>query len=926
METWDAYKEEQEALIARKDADINGLEERLRGLLDDFTKTSSERNQLQRDLEAQRVSAESEKKELEAVIADLSKVDNNVQAAHQSAQEDLRAQAALAQQANEKYERELLAHAEALKQINQLKSTITALQSEVRQATSSSETAAAKLQSSEASWSRQKETMEKEASELTSRVQALQQQNTLLHSQLEDVNTQAAKIRQTASAAAESLAIDSGDNDVDAKMQQLREVIAFVRKEKEIVDLQLHLAQVDNTRIKSEIERLNASLDETRTTLLKERAQAVEVSVSSTQHAELVDKINQLNILRESNATLRADSEANRKRAERFQSQLLRLKTEQEPVKLELATVKAELEERQRQNEQFQSDIEQLKERFASHDRVDPGQLTEAIAAKEAAEAESEKLRGAAKSWKERYDNFTTRSREELTKRNNQIAQLEAEKSQVAESSRTTMAELEQLRNELAKIKADGGNNDSQIKALEDAKAALELSVVELSVKVATLEAGAATFTPTELTSEQQTQLVLLQAELDAVRKEKEVLEAKIGGSAEPLGGVPAADQEAWNKEKESLQKELEDAQKKQQAAEARAAKILGDAKTFRRDKLEAEKKVQQLTTELAAAKSTSESEKAGATNEELAAQHEADKAVAIEKAVTEATEKLRAELTSVEKQEAPTATPDEIAALKAAHEQELKKQAEEHAAKLAAAEAKSAEGGTEAATTEALKAAREDGVSAGKKELASKLTLLERKLQAKDSSIATLSARNAELEKLLKASDSNTPTLTAVPAATAETKAAAPKRTGSVSNGTPAAAGPSNAPTLPGKPATEGAGRGAAPSRAARGATALRGAAGRGRGRGGMTGGSVLDGVNAVLGAAATTPASGGTSIAGAAKRPRESEGTASNDGGDLAKRLRSAEAANASGKPGETPANTTTAPTRTLPPRNRGPPPAAQ
>lgn len=98
---------------------------------------------------------------------------------------------------------------------------------------------------------------------------ALQQQNSLLHSQLEDVNHQAAQIRQTASAAAESFTLDSSETDADAKMQQLREVIAFVRKEKEIVDLQLHLAQVDNTRIKSEVERLNASLDETRTTLLK---------------------------------------------------------------------------------------------------------------------------------------------------------------------------------------------------------------------------------------------------------------------------------------------------------------------------------------------------------------------------------------------------------------------------------------------------------------------------------------------------------------------------------------------------------------------------------------------------------------------------------------------------------------------------------
>ncbi|KAG8699107.1 hypothetical protein FRC09_006835, partial [Ceratobasidium sp. 395] len=851
--------------------------------------TSSERNQLQRDLEAQRASAESEKKELEGVIADLSKVDNNVQAAHQSAQEDLRAQAALAQQANEKYERELLAHAEALKQINQLKSTISTLQGEVRKATSASDTAIAKLQSSEASWGRQKETMEKEASELTSRVQALQQQNTLLHNQLEDVNTQAAKIRQTASAAAESLAVDSGDADVDAKMQQLRDVIAFVRKEKEIVDLQLHLAQVDNTRIKSEIERLNASLDETRTTLLKERAQAAESSVSSTQHAELVDKINQLNILRESNSTLRAESEANRKRAERFQSQLLRLKTEQEPIKLELATVKAELEERQRQSEQFQSDIEQLKERFASHDRIDPGQLSETVAAKEAAEAESEKLRGAAKSWKERYDNFTARSREELIKRNTQIAQLEAEKNQVAETSRVTAAELEQLKNDLAKT--------------------------------------------------------FLQVELDTLRKEKEALEAKAGSSAEASNVASTADQEAWNKEKESLQKELEEAQKKQQAssyhpspdaisnlysaqtAEGRAAKILGDAKTFRRDK--AKKKVQQLTAELATAKSSSEGEKAGPTNEELIAQHEVDKTAAVEKAIAETIEKLRAELASAK--EASATITGEIAALKTSHEQELKKLAEEHATKLAAAEAKSAEGSAEPATAEALKAAREDGISAGKKELASKITLMERKVQAKDMSIATLSARNTELERLLQVANSSAPTLTAIPSPITDAKAA-PKRTGSVSNGAPAAAAASSTsstsePALPGKPAAEGAGRGAAAARGARGAASVRGAAGRGRGRGGMTGGSVLDGVNAVLGAASTTPVSGGTSIAGAAKRPRESEGNTGGDGGgDLAKRLRSAEAANAPAKSNEAPASAAAAPTRTLPPRNRGPPPAAQ
>jgi nucleoprotein TPR len=251
--------------------------------------------------------------------------------------------------------------------------------------------------------------------------------------------------------------------------------------------------------------------------------------VSSSQHAELVDKINQLNILRESNATLRSDSEANRKRAERFQSQLLRLKTEHEPIKLELVTVKAELEERQRQNEQFQSDIEQLKERFASvsrhtqldlvflpkllllkHDRVDPDQLAEVIAAKEAAEAKCEERFNVAKSWKERYDNLVQKSREELTKRNTKISQLEAQNTQAAETSQTTTTELEQLRNELAKVETEGGSNDSRTKALEEAKATLEASVVELTAKVAALEAGAATVVPMSIepTAEQQTQLV----------------------------------------------------------------------------------------------------------------------------------------------------------------------------------------------------------------------------------------------------------------------------------------------------------------------------------------------------------------------------------------------------------------------------------
>lgn len=60
-----------------------------------------------------------------------------------------------------------------------------------------------------------------------------------------------------------------------------------------------------------------------------------------------MEKINQLNILRESNATLRAESEANGKRVQQLEKQLQKALGELEPLKVEVATSKAELAARE---------------------------------------------------------------------------------------------------------------------------------------------------------------------------------------------------------------------------------------------------------------------------------------------------------------------------------------------------------------------------------------------------------------------------------------------------------------------------------------------------------------------------------------------------------------------------------------------------
>jgi chromosome segregation ATPase len=77
--------------------------------------------------------------------------------------------------------------------------------------------------------------------------------------------------------------------------------------------------------------------------ILQERERAASVAATDTQHAELVEKIQQVNLLRESNATLRADSEAHAKRWRELDVKLKGLIQELDPLREHARTMQAEL-------------------------------------------------------------------------------------------------------------------------------------------------------------------------------------------------------------------------------------------------------------------------------------------------------------------------------------------------------------------------------------------------------------------------------------------------------------------------------------------------------------------------------------------------------------------------------------------------------
>lgn len=90
------------------------------------------------------------------------------------------------------------------------------------------------------------------------------EQNERLHAHLESMSAQASLIRQ-----AVDTPTDQADapNGADDRLSDLRAVVSYLRKEKEIVDLHLEVSKQETARSRTDLEHLSRLLKETRAAL-----------------------------------------------------------------------------------------------------------------------------------------------------------------------------------------------------------------------------------------------------------------------------------------------------------------------------------------------------------------------------------------------------------------------------------------------------------------------------------------------------------------------------------------------------------------------------------------------------------------------------------------------------------------------------------
>ncbi|KAF9885206.1 hypothetical protein FE257_000657 [Aspergillus nanangensis] len=300
-ETHDLYREDTDRLVQEKDNKIEDLEKRIEEIAAELSTTNNELNKMRDEQGDVSRRLEEQKTDLESEIKRLKNDNERQHASAQFHQDDLKAQAEIAQQAQQNYETELVKHAEAAKNLQIVRSEANQLKLDIVELRAQTEASKKDVTQKQESWNERKERYETEISDLQKRRDEVIQQNSLLHTQLENITGQISALQRDRANAPENDDEETAAPDLEG----LQEVIKYLRREKEIVDVQYHLSTQEGKRMRQQMEYTQSQLDEARLKLEQQRRAAADSEHTALNHSKLMETLNELNVFRESSVTLR---------------------------------------------------------------------------------------------------------------------------------------------------------------------------------------------------------------------------------------------------------------------------------------------------------------------------------------------------------------------------------------------------------------------------------------------------------------------------------------------------------------------------------------------------------------------------------------------------------------------------------------------
>ena len=394
-ETQEQYRQEMDAIIEERESKIKSFEQNSETLRNEISQLNSELSSLRTDSAQHKHKLEDQRTEYENKISDLKDQCDRVETAAKFHQEDLKAQAEIARQAQQNYENELMKHADAAKTVQLVRAEYHELKLEIMELRTSAKAAQTQLIQNQESWGEAKERYEGELAEIKSRRDDISTQNKLLHQQLEDMNKQMADLQKTRR---ESPGDDNEEStgEVRSDTSNLQELIRYLRREKEIVDVQLDLSSQEAKRLRQQLNHTHSQLEDTRLKLLQQRRAEEDSERQALNHKKLMDTIEELNLNRESNSALRLEKN-------QLQTTLSEKLSIIDDLQAKIQPLQAKVTELEGLNESMEQDLrlaQEARARFEQRyldvlhrsDSVDPAELEKVKEQVTALESERDEL------------------------------------------------------------------------------------------------------------------------------------------------------------------------------------------------------------------------------------------------------------------------------------------------------------------------------------------------------------------------------------------------------------------------------------------------------------------------------------------------------------------------------------------------------
>ncbi|KAJ4983943.1 Protein MLP1-like protein [Stagonosporopsis vannaccii] len=579
LETHEQYEQEMSTAQQEKDATIADLQQRVDEISSELATSNTELNDLRGQHEQETLRLTQQKEALESEIARLKGDVTDYKAEVENQAQLVASQAEIATRAQQDYEHELSKHGETMKSLRVLRDEHNELKTEIAQFKAQAEAAQATLAQSEEHWITTREQFESQIAEAQRNYDGAKQHNKTLLRQFDDYKAQIEALKSSRASGAGEAENSSSDS------SGLQEIIDYLRREKEILEVQLNLKDQEVKRQEQQLNHFQTQLDQAREKLIAEQTKS-QHGGSNLQN--LQTQIEQLNVYRESTTTLRNENRRIEAQLAEKISEMEALHGQLEPLQVRVAELEGEIELQQGHLKAVEEDRDRWQKRHQDvlqrYDRIDPKELEDLKQQIETLQSERDQAVEQVAGLNEQIKSLTEKVQSV------EGTQATATEQAVADAVRAAKADAKErfnklhgekmgvVRAEVAAVKAERDQVQEQLASVQQ-----ELDVAR---QQATSTESASTQSQEQLASLQQeleqlkTQLAAVQQELESTKtaRDEAIARANAGGSAGTdvtmgeEGQVDENNSEPLQQEIARLKAQVTEAESKEKAASNAAA------------------------------------------------------------------------------------------------------------------------------------------------------------------------------------------------------------------------------------------------------------------------------------------------------------------------------------------------------------------